>query len=109
MNEQSEIIGWTTLITTLLLTAGKLISVLTRGGLIRTADAKDAQMAAHWKRLEDLNDDLRADNDRLRKLLEERDSTVSKCYIEIQRLRTENEDLWRTIGRRRTRGDPGQG
>ena len=109
MTEQSEIIGWTTLITTVLLTAGKLISVLTRGGLIRTADAKDAQLAAHWKRLEDMNDDLRSDLERLRKLLEDRDATVTRCYDEIKRLRADNEECWRAHERRRKHRDDAPG
>lgn len=84
-----SVIAWTTGIVAAITALARLVSVYWKGSISHD----QARIANQWKRMDDHIDDLRSDNDRLRKQLQE-------CYDEINRLRKSAEEAWAIVHRR---------
>ena len=81
-----DLVGQTAAIVAGLGAIAKIVQVYMRGRV--TGQEADAlRTDSQWKRLEALNDDLRADNDRYRNLLLERDE-------ECTALRKQRDECW---------------
>jgi membrane protein involved in colicin uptake len=101
MNPAFDIIAWTGGIVAVLGALAKVIQALTQGR-ISGRETEQGRIAAQWKRLEDMNDDLRADNERYRRLLAERDA-------ENIHLRQSRDAAWEQVNRRRQKREGGGG
>ena len=87
-----DLIGQAAGIVAILGAVARIVQVYMRGR-VSGAEGEQTRIASHWKRLEDLNDDLRADNDRLRKMLADRD-------VECDHLRKQRDECWEANERR---------
>lgn len=88
----TDLAAWSALIVTVLTAGARIIGTVTKG--------RAGTEETLWKRRDQMLDDYRADNERLRNLLRDKDADIDRVQDECDRMRRQRDDCWQERDRR---------